>query len=47
MTESLARKLISEDNDARSLIYPTIRDELATYEYSDYDLPFPNEFLFF
>ena len=47
MTESLARKLISEDNDARSLIYPIIRDELVTYEYSDYDLPFPNEFLFF
>lgn len=47
MTESLARKLISEDNDARSLIYPIIRDELATYEYSGYDLPFPNEFLFF
>lgn len=47
MTESLARKLISEDDDARSLIYPLIRDELTTYEYSDYDLPFPNEFLFF
>lgn len=47
MTESLARKLISEDDDARSLIYPLIRDELATYNYGDYDLPFPNEFLFF
>lgn len=47
MTESLARKLISEDDDACSLIYPLIRDELETYDYGDYDLPFPNEFLFF
>ena len=47
MTESLARKLISEDNDACSLVYPLIRDELETYDYDDYDLPFPNEFLFF
>ena len=47
MTESLARKFISEDNDACSLVYPLIRDELETYDYDDYDLPFPNEFLFF
>lgn len=47
MSPDLARKLLSNCDRNRSVIYPLLKDEIASYGYDKYELPFPNEFLFF
>lgn len=47
MSPSLARKLLSKCDGNHSVIYPLIKDEITSYGYDCYELPFPEEFLFF
>lgn len=47
MTPDLARELLTKSDGNYSLIYPILKDEIALYNYSEYDNPFPQEFLFY
>lgn len=47
MTPDLARRLLTECDRNHSLIYPLIKEEIASYRYRDDELPFPYEFMFF
>lgn len=47
MTPALAQELLKKYDGNYSVLYPLLREEIATYHYPDSDLVFPNEFLFF
>lgn len=47
MTPELAKELLDKYDRNHSLLFPILKDEIVAYNYSDYENPFPQEFLFF